>query len=153
MCSSRTARWTCTSAGCGKRSHPASTTASWRPCGERDTGSCRRDSVEGEWGWIVAIALLAGVIAYHERNVRAISRWLERPDAPDPPRTFGAWDRLHARLHHDRRAAAAREQELAQANERWRAAARALPDGVVILDGDRIAWANDTARHHLEIDP
>ena len=109
--------------------------------------------MEGDWGWIVAIALLAGVIIYHERNVRAISRWLDRPDAPDPPRTFGVWDRLHARLHHDRRAAAAREQELSHANERWRAAARALPDGVVILDNDRITWANDTARHHLEIDP
>ncbi len=24
---------------------------------------------------------------------------------------------------------------------------------MVILDGDRIAWANDTARHHLDIDP
>ena len=31
--------------------------------------------------------------------------------------------------------------------------ARALPDGVVILDDDRIGWCNDTARHHLEIDP
>jgi len=109
--------------------------------------------VEGEWGWITAIALLVAVIVYHERNVRAIRRWLEHGEAPDPPRTFGAWDRLHALLHRSRRESARREAELAESLARWRAAARALPDGVVILDGDRIAWANDTARHHLEIDP
>ena len=106
-----------------------------------------------EWGWITATALLAALLAYHLLNVRAISRWLAQPQAPDPPRTFGVWDRLHARLHHSRREAARREAELAQSNERWRAAARALPDGVVILEGDRIEWANDTAAEHLSIDP
>jgi len=106
-----------------------------------------------EWGWITATALLAMLLAYHLRNVRAISRWLSNPHAPDPPRTFGVWDRLHATLHHSRREAARRETELAQSNERWRAAARALPDGVVILEGERIEWANDTAAEHLAIDP
>jgi len=109
--------------------------------------------MDGEWGWILAIALLAGVVLYHDRNVRAINRWLERGDGPDPPRTFGAWDRLHAKLHHDRSAARGREAELAQSNERWRAAARALPDGVVLLEGERIDWANDTAAEHWAIDP
>jgi len=109
--------------------------------------------VDAEWGWITAVALLAAVVFYHWRNVRAISRWLEHGEAPDPPRTFGAWDRLHALLHRSRRESARREAELAESLARWRAAARALPDGVVILDEDRISWANDTARHHLEIDP
>jgi two-component system phosphate regulon sensor histidine kinase PhoR len=109
--------------------------------------------MDAEWGWIAAIALLAAIVLYHERNVRAIARWLARVDAPDPPRTFGVWDRLHASLHRSRRDAARREADLAESLARWRAAARALPDGVVILEGDRIEWANDTARHHLEIDP
>jgi two-component system phosphate regulon sensor histidine kinase PhoR len=109
--------------------------------------------VEGEWGWILAIAVLAGVVVYHERNVRAILRWLDRGEGPDPPRTFGVWDRLHARLHRDRSAAREREAELAQSNERWRAAARALPDGVVLLQDDRIDWANDAAADHWSIDP
>ncbi len=106
-----------------------------------------------EWGWVAATALLAALLVYHLRNVRAIARWLDQPDAPDPPRTFGVWDRVHARLHRSRSEAARRESELAQSNERWRAAARALPDGVVILEDDRIEWANDTAREHLDIDP
>ena len=106
-----------------------------------------------DWGWATATALLVAMVVYHARNVRAIGSWLEHGEAPDPPRTFGAWDRLHALLHRSRRESARREAELAESLVRWRAAARALPDGVVILDEDRISWANDTARHHLEIDP
>ena len=109
--------------------------------------------VDAEWGAATLIALLAATVVYHVRNVRAISRWLQQPDAPDPPRTFGMWDRLHAQLHRSRSESARREAQLAESLTRWRAAARALPDGVVLLDGDRIAWANDTARHHLEIEP
>ncbi len=106
-----------------------------------------------EWGWIALSASLAGLVVYHLRNLHAIARWLEHGEAPDPPRTYGIWDRFHALLHRSRREAAKREADLAEALARWRAAARALPDGVVILDGDRIAWCNDTARHHLEIEP
>jgi two-component system phosphate regulon sensor histidine kinase PhoR len=106
-----------------------------------------------EWGWVTLSTLMLAMLLYHLRNVRAIARWLEHGEAPDPPRTFGVWDKLHAQLHRSRREAAKREADLAESLARWRAAARALPDGVVILDGDRIAWANDTARLHLEIDP
>jgi two-component system phosphate regulon sensor histidine kinase PhoR len=105
-----------------------------------------------EYGWMTFSALLLVTLLHHLRNLRVIGRWLERGEAPDPPRTFGVWDRFHALLHRSRRESARRESELADSLARWRAAARALPDGVVILDGDRIAWCNDTARHHLEID-
>ena len=106
-----------------------------------------------EWG-IAAVALLALVLAlYHARKLRELSHWLEHGEAPDPPRAHGAWDRLHALLYRSRRESARREAELVEMLTRWREAARALPDGVVILDEDRIAWCNDTARAHLEIDP
>ena len=45
-----------------------------------------------------------------------------------------------------------REQGLRESVERWQRAARALPDGVVILENERLAWCNDTAREHLDID-
>jgi two-component system phosphate regulon sensor histidine kinase PhoR len=106
-----------------------------------------------EWGWPVACGLLLAVLVYHLRHLYALRRWLERGEAPEPPRARGAWDELHALLHRSRRESAKREAELAEALARWRAAARALPDGVVILDGDRIAWCNESARAHLEIDP
>src|SRR2546421_10875099 len=105
--------------------------------------------------WILgAIGLvLAALLAYHLRNLRALIRWLERDDAPDPPRTHGAWDQLHALLHRSRRESAKREAELVHGLTRWREAARALPDGVVILEGERIDWCNDMARVHLDLDP
>ena len=104
-------------------------------------------------GWAV---LALGLLLLQLDNLRQLKRlghWLEHGDSPYPPRARGAWDRFHAKLHRSRRAATTREAELAEALARWRAAARALPDGVVILDQDRIAWLNDTARAHLEIDP
>ena len=105
-----------------------------------------------EWlGWALAAVLAIG-LAYHMRNLRALSRWLESDDGRDPPRMVGAWDRFHALLHHKRRESAKREAELADQVARWRAAARALPDGVVILENDHIAWCNDTAAAHFGID-
>jgi two-component system phosphate regulon sensor histidine kinase PhoR len=105
--------------------------------------------------WILAglgVVLLAA-LAYNLRELHRLTRWLERGDTPEPPRAYGAWDRLHAALHRVRRESAKREAELENTVTRWREAARALPDGVVILDGARIAWANDMAREHLAIDP
>jgi len=105
-----------------------------------------------EWiGWALALVLAIG-LGYHMRNLRALSRWLEADDGRDPPRMMGAWDRFHALLHRSRREAARREAQLADQVARWREAARALPDGVVILEGDRIAWCNDTAATPFGID-
>ena len=107
-------------------------------------------------GWVAAVALvlaaLVGLLFYHSRNLQALTRWLEHGDAPDPPRMYGAWDRFHALLHRSRREAAKREADLADQVSRWRAAARALPDGVVILEGGRIDWCNDTGALHFGID-
>ena len=105
--------------------------------------------------WILAAlcGVLAAFLAYHLRQLVRLIRWLERGDTPDPPRARGLWDRLHAAMHRGRRESARREAELVHALARWRDAARALPDGVVLLDGDRIEWCNDMARVHLELDP
>ena len=112
-------------------------------------------------GWFAGVTaglgtfcvLLLVLLEGEYRRLRQLSYWLEHGEAPEPPRARGAWDRLHALLHRTRRESARREAELVDMLRRWREAARALPDGVVILDDDRIAWCNDTARLHLEIDP
>jgi len=109
--------------------------------------------LEAQWGWMLFAVLLLTQLLYHLRQRRALRLWLEGGETPEPPRARGAWDALHALIVGSRRASARREEELARVVERWREAARALPDGVVILDGDRIAWCNDNARVHLEIDP
>ena len=102
---------------------------------------------------LVALVVVAAVLLHHVANLRALIRWLERGDTPEPPRARGAWDRLHALLLRSRREAARREAHLAEAAHRWQEAARAMPEGVVMLDRDRIAWCNDAAREHLGIDP
>jgi two-component system phosphate regulon sensor histidine kinase PhoR len=109
--------------------------------------------MDAEWIWALACLVLLLLLGYHVAHLRALSRWLEAGETPDPPRARGAWDRLHALILRSRREAAKREAELAAALTRWREAARALPDGVVILEDERITWCNDTARLHLEIDP
>jgi len=110
-------------------------------------------AVEPFWGLVAFSAILLALVLYHLREVGRLKRWLEHGESPEPPRARGTWDELHAVLQRSRRESARREADLAQMVERWRQAARALPDGVVILDEDRIAWCNDHAREHLEIDP
>jgi len=105
-------------------------------------------------GWILFAVLALALLLYHLKRRADLRGWLEAGgESPEPPRARGAWDEVHALIVRSRRESARREAGLAQAVARWREAARALPDGVVILDGDRIAWCNDNARLHLEIDP
>ena len=109
-------------------------------------------ATEPLWGWMAFSAMLLAALFHHLRQLLLLGRWLEQGEAPDGHRAAGVWDELHALLHRSRREAGKREAELADLVARWRAAARALPDGVVILDEDRIAWCNDTARDHFLID-
>jgi two-component system phosphate regulon sensor histidine kinase PhoR len=109
--------------------------------------------VDAETGWTVFAIALAATLFYQLGQLRALSRWLEHGETPDPPRAYGAWDHLHALLHRSRRDSATHIAELTAQVKRWQEAARALPEGVVLLDGDRIEWLNDVAQVHLDIDP
>jgi two-component system phosphate regulon sensor histidine kinase PhoR len=108
---------------------------------------------ESELGWAAFAAVLLGLFLHHARQMLALGRWLEHGDSPGAPRPIGIWDELHAVLHRTRRESARREAELADRVARWQAAARAMPDGVVIMGEDRITWCNDTAASHFGIDP
>ncbi len=105
------------------------------------------------WGWAVLSAGLLALLAYHVRHLARLSAWLSRPVLGAVPEASGIWDEALAALHRFERAAARREEELTEALARFRRAAQALPDGVVILDGaNRIEWCNRTAETQLEID-
>jgi two-component system phosphate regulon sensor histidine kinase PhoR len=106
------------------------------------------------WGWGLLAALLAGALAYHVHQLARLARWLAEPLPGQVPEASGGWDEvLHALHRHERDAAKDRER-LADTVSRFRRAAEALPEGVVILDGaDRIEWCNDTAAAHLGLDP
>ncbi|HEX2198887.1 MAG TPA: phosphate regulon sensor histidine kinase PhoR, partial [Burkholderiales bacterium] len=93
------------------------------------------------------------LLAYHVRHFARLARWVGRPVLGGVPEASGVWDEVLAGLHRFERAAARREEELTEALARFRRAAQALPDGVVILDAaHRIEWCNRTAEAQLHID-
>jgi len=108
--------------------------------------------------WLeLALAAIAALLAlrlfYHARHIAALRRWLREPALERLPRGRGVWEELLAELHRYLRLRDADSAEVGRALTRFRAAARALPDGVVILDRDnRIEWSNPTAALHFGID-
>jgi len=106
------------------------------------------------WGWALAAAGLAAMLAYHVVHLARLARWLEDPLAGQVPEASGTWDEVLSALHRYERAAAGREQQLAGALSQLRRAAQAMPDGVVLLDAkNAIEWCNDQAAAMLELDP
>jgi two-component system phosphate regulon sensor histidine kinase PhoR len=105
------------------------------------------------WAWRVLAGGLLLLLAYHVRHLARLARWVKQPVLGRVPEGAGVWDEVLAGLHRFERAAARREEELTEALARFRRAAQALPDGVVILEADnRIEWCNRTAQAHLQID-
>jgi len=106
-----------------------------------------------ELGLAAIAALLALRLFYHARHIAALRRWLREPALERLPRGRGVWEELLAELHRYLRLRDADSAEVGRALTRFRAAARALPDGVMILDRDnRIEWSNPTAALHFGID-
>ena len=104
-------------------------------------------------GWAVLAGGLLVLLAHHIRHLAGLARWLRDPGAGAVPEGSGAWGDVLTKLHRFERAAATRQKELVEAFARFRRAAQALPDGVVILDaGNRIEWANDKAAAMLGLD-
>ena len=106
----------------------------------------------------IALAALAAALAlrlaYHAWHISALRRWLRAPALERLPRGRGVWEELLAELHRYLRGRESGEAVLDRTLARFRAAARALPDGVVILDPEnRIEWLNPTAAGHFGIDP
>ena len=103
---------------------------------------------------LAAIAVVLVVrVAYHQLHLTALRGWLRRPQLETLPHGRGVWEEALAELHRFLKRRDAEQESLDQSLARFRAAVRALPDGVVILDREhRIEWANPTAAHHFGID-
>jgi two-component system phosphate regulon sensor histidine kinase PhoR len=105
------------------------------------------------WGWAAVAAVLALRAAYHAQQLGALFRWLRRPALETLPAGSGVWEEMLAGLHRHLKGRGEEQARLAEALERFRAAGRALPDGVVILDRElRMEWCNPTAERHFGID-
>ncbi len=105
------------------------------------------------WAWAAATFVLALRVIYHARHLASFMAWLERPARDALPVGSGIWEEAFARLHQHLKKRDDEQQGLLRALGRFRAAGRALPDGVVVLDAeDHIEWANPTAERHFGID-
>jgi two-component system phosphate regulon sensor histidine kinase PhoR len=106
------------------------------------------------WLWAGLALALSLVVLHHQRHLRRLRRWLAHPQANNVPEGTGAWDEVLSALHRFAREAAGRQSELAEALLRFRRAAQAMPDGVVLLDANNcIEWCNDNAAAMLELAP
>ena len=93
------------------------------------------------------------MLGYHLWHLAKLARWLADPLTGRVPEGRGSWDDILTALHRHERDGVRREQLLAESLIRFRRAAQALPDGVVILDAEnRIEWCNDTAVAQLGLD-
>jgi two-component system phosphate regulon sensor histidine kinase PhoR len=99
---------------------------------------------------VVLVFALVGQI--RQRN--ALRDWLEAPELHGIPDGSGAWREIFSRLQSLRKKERKQHVELGNALERFRLAAQALPDGVILLD-DRmhIEWLNESACRHFAFDP
>jgi two-component system phosphate regulon sensor histidine kinase PhoR len=107
---------------------------------------------------LLLLFALAVVLAFafvgQIRQRNALRDWLEAPELHTIPDGSGAWREIFSLLQALRKKERKQHVELGNALERFRLAAQALPDGVILLD-DRmhIEWLNESACRHFAFDP
>ncbi|MDP1525505.1 MAG: phosphate regulon sensor histidine kinase PhoR [Rhodocyclaceae bacterium] len=108
----------------------------------------------GGYTAVAAVTLLAILLlARHERQIARLTAWAEKPLGTPVPEASGIWSPPFLALHRRARQAATQREELIEMGERFRLAAEALPDGVIILDEHRtIEWMNPRAERLLGLD-
>jgi two-component system phosphate regulon sensor histidine kinase PhoR len=106
------------------------TLAGWFTAGERGAG----------------LLLTAAIGFFFLRQLWMVARlihWAGCPLGTPTPSASGAWGAAFEALHRRSRLARAESEQAAEELARFRRAAEALPDGVIILDGHRaIEWMN-----------
>ncbi len=105
--------------------------------------------------WAIAILVVGNllVIGYHLRQLDRLHRWAQGPVEAGVPDARGPWEAPLAALHRRSKGRTAYQRGLSHTIERFRSAADAIPDGLVLLDAhDRVRWANRRAAAHLGLD-
>ncbi|ODU09338.1 MAG: phosphate regulon sensor histidine kinase PhoR [Thiobacillus sp. SCN 64-35] len=108
-------------------------------------------------GPVAALAFLAGIQAFvmlrRLWQEFRLARWLENPDEVEPPDATGTWGDIFYRLQKLQRRQKASRSELTSALEQFEHAAQAVPDGMVILNGnEQIEWCNPASRKYMGLD-
>jgi two-component system phosphate regulon sensor histidine kinase PhoR len=102
---------------------------------------------------IFIVAIQASVMLRRLWQEFRLSRWLEAPDEVEPPDATGTWGDIFYRLQKLQRRQKASRSELTSALEQFEHAAQAVPDGMVILNGnEQIEWCNPASRKYIGLD-
>ncbi len=92
----------------------------------------------------------AVIIGFHLYHLQLATDWAAGPLDGAVPEGRGSWAVAFSALHRRTRLRVAMQRDLKHVIERFRKAAEALPDGVVLLDAaNRIEWANARAEQQL----
>jgi len=88
----------------------------------------------------------AGILLYlfgHLYWLHKLTVWFKKPDLATMPLGSGIWEDVFAAIYHEQRRHSRSQTQLTSALDRFRHAASALPDGVVLLDNNNlIEWCN-----------
>ncbi|MES2502504.1 MAG: phosphate regulon sensor histidine kinase PhoR [Pseudomonadota bacterium] len=99
------------------------------------------------------ITLCAGLFLYlisHLFWLHKLHDWLKKPVLNHMPNGIGVWEDIFASLYQEHRKNSRSQTQLSSTLERFRHAASALPDGVVVLNSDNeIEWCNPPAESQL----
>jgi two-component system phosphate regulon sensor histidine kinase PhoR len=96
----------------------------------------------------------AAIVGYHVFWLNRLAQWAASDLATPVPEAPGSWGIALSALHRRVRTRTAHQRDLAHTIERFRSAAEAIPDGMVVVDAsDRIRWANTRGQAHFGIEP
>ena len=95
----------------------------------------------------------AAIIGWHLLNAQRLHDWAVGSDEHTVPEAPGEWSEVYAAIYRHSRLRQAHQRDLQHIIDRFRQAAEAIPDGIVILDrSQRIEWANPHAVAQLGLD-
>src|SRR3977135_1487035 len=98
--------------------------------------------IEGVTATLVVLAVGAmAIIVWNLLQLDALTRWASGPIEVPVPEGRGTWALAYAALYDRVRLRSARQRDLLLALDRFVSGAKALPEGVVVLDAhDRHEW-------------
>ena len=108
---------------------------------------------DAAWGLGVFAAGAAALLLHHVGNLGALADWLRDPLHRTVPVGSGQWETVFARLFRFVRGTLQHQHRLTAQLARFRSAAQAMPDAVIVLDAeDHISWCNAMAERYFGLD-
>ena len=108
-------------------------------------------------GPVAALAVLAAgasaIVGFHLWHQQLVRDWASSSLEGPVPEGRGSWRDVFTAIHRRVRMRQAHQRDLRQMIDRFRRAAEAIPDGVIVLDAENlIEWANPRACDQLGLD-